>query len=396
MEDSQIYSNPQNAPLQLLLFIDDRFKTKEELRRIRATLERLSGGQGYSLQEVNVAREPHLTEYYRVIATPTLIRVAPSPRQILAGADLAIQIEHWWPSWQEVVNNQLAWSEGLESFAEREFHGNSDFAAIQSLRLSDEIFQLKQENANLKSQILFKDRVITILAHDLRNPLTAILLAIDTLNLHLQEDSENYNRSLINQLFSQSRRQLNQIEHMITDLLESGRSSNTRLMIAPTQVDLVILCQDTLGKFQEQLQAKSQTIETDLPSDVPLVYVDEERIQQVLMNLIGNAIKYTPPSGKIQLSILHRTTQKVQVSICDNGPGIPDDQREEIFQDAFRLERDAEEEGYGIGLGLCKKIVQAHYGKIWVDSVLGQGSCFHFTLPTYPYPYANESLTIHD
>jgi two-component system clock-associated histidine kinase SasA len=194
----------------------------------------------------------------------------------------------------------------------------------------------------------------------------------------------------MNQLFNQARRQLSQIEHMITDLLESGRSSNTRLIIAPNKVNLVTLCQDTLEKFQEQLHAKSQTIETDLPADIPLVYVDEERIQQVLMNLIGNAIKYTPSSGKIQLSILHRTTQKVQVSICDNGPGVPDHQREEIFQDAFRLERDVEEEGYGIGLGLCQKIVQAHYGKIWVDSVLGQGSCFHFTLPTYPYPYVNE------
>jgi two-component system clock-associated histidine kinase SasA len=83
---------------------------------------------------------------------------------------------------------------------------------------------------------------------------------------------------------------------------------------------------------------------------------------------------------------LHRTTQKVQVSICDNGPGIPEEQREQIFEDAFRLERDAEADGYGIGLSLCQKIVQAHYGKIWVDSISGQGSCFHFTLPAYPYP----------
>ncbi|MEY2976791.1 MAG: hypothetical protein RLZZ435_930, partial [Cyanobacteriota bacterium] len=101
MEDLQVNLNSPNAPLQLLLFIDDRFKTKEDLRRIRATLEQLSGGQGYSLQEVNVAQEPHLTEYYRVIATPTLIRTSPAPRQVLAGADLALQIEHWWPSWQE-------------------------------------------------------------------------------------------------------------------------------------------------------------------------------------------------------------------------------------------------------------------------------------------------------
>lgn len=386
MEDLQVNSTAQeHIPLQLLLFVDDRFKTKEELRRIRATLENLSEGKDYySLQEVNVAQEPHLTEYYRVIATPTLIRIFPGPRQVLAGADLAIQIEHWWPSWQEIVHNQLALQEQF-GFYEPPNTFNSDALTIQSLRLSDEIFQLKQEVADLKSQIYFKDRIVTVLAHDLRNPLTASLLAIDTLSLYLQDAAEDYNYPLINQLLSQARRQLNIIDHMVTDLLQSARSSHKRLIIKPGKANLRTLCEASTEKLEEQWKAKLQTVKTDIPSDLPLVYVDKERIEQVLINLLINAIKYTPASGHIQLSVLHRTTQKVQVSICDNGPGIPEEQHEQIFEDAFRLERDAEAEGYGIGLALCQKIVQAHYGKIWVDSVPGQGSCFHFTLPTYPY-----------
>jgi two-component system clock-associated histidine kinase SasA len=375
----------EDAPLQLLLFVDDRFKTKEELRRIRATLEKLSGGKGYFLKEVNVAQEPHLTEYYRVIATPTLIRILPAPRQILAGADLAIQIEHWWPSWQEIVTSHLNLQEQMGLTGAVSLHPTPDAIAIQSLRLSDEIFQLKQENSDLQSQIWFKDRMVTILAHDLRNPLTASLLAIDTLSLHFQESDHLFNLPLIQQLLSQARRQLNAIDHLVTDLLESARSSHKRLMINPRKVNLANLCEEVLTKLEDHWKTKNQTVETDIPSDIPWVYVDHERIEQVLMNLLGNAIKYTPTSGRIHLSVLHRTNQKVQVSVCDNGPGIPDDQREQIFEDAFRLERDAEAEGYGIGLALCQKIVQAHYGKIWVDSVLGQGSCFHFTLPTYPY-----------
>jgi two-component system, OmpR family, clock-associated histidine kinase SasA len=71
----------------------------------------------------------------------------------------------------------------------------------------------------------------------------------------------------------------------------------------------------------------------------------------------------------------------VQISICDNGPGIPTDKRELVFEDRFRLQRDVDQEGYGIGLSLCQKIIRAHYGQIWVDSVPSQGSCFHFTLP---------------
>ena len=382
MEDSQVHLVNSSAPLQLLLFVDDRYKTKEELRKVRATLENLTGGRGYAMQEVNVAKEPHLTEYYKVVATPTLIRTYPTPRQILAGADLAIQLEHWWPSWQELVDNQAV-ETNLENSA---LASQSDRAAMETLRLSDEIFRLKQENAEWQSQLRFKDRLITILAHDLRNPLTAAILAIDTLLLHSQENEQTLDPKLVRQLLSQGRRQLRLIDHMITGLLESGRSSNKQFKMIPVKTSLSELCHDSIEKIEEQLRTKSQTLETDIPSDIPPVCVDREWIQQVLMNLLDNAVKYTPTGGTINLSVLHRTTQKVQVSICDTGPGIPEEQREQIFEDSFRLERDADADGYGIGLSLCQKIVQAHYGKIWVDSISGQGSCFHFTLPAYPYP----------
>jgi two-component system clock-associated histidine kinase SasA len=121
----------------------------------------------------------------------------------------------------------------------------------------------------------------------------------------------------------------------------------------------------------------------DIPSDLPLVYADPERVRQVLINLLDNAIKYAPAQGTIAISVLHRTTQKVQVSICDNGPGVPEENHERIFEEHFRLKRDEAQEGYGIGLALCQRIVRAHYGQIWVDSVPNQGSCFHFTLPVY-------------
>ena len=382
MEDSYIPLIDPSAPLQLLLFVDDRYKTKEELRKVRVTLENLTGGEGYSMQEVNVAQEPHLTEYYKVVATPTLIRIYPTPRQILAGADLSTQLEYWWPSWQELVQNQPELTES--DLAQMGL--NNDRSALETLRLSDEIFRLKQENLDRQSQLRFKDRVITILAHDLRNPLTAALLAIDTLLFNSPGNEQTLDPKLVRQLLTQGRRQLGLIDHMITDLLESGQSTNQKFIMKPEKISLGELCHESIEQLEEQWLAKSQTLKTDVPSDIPPTYVDRERIQQVLMNLLDNAIKYTPQGGTIHLSVLHRTTQKVQVSICDNGPGIPEEQREQIFENAFRLERDAEADGYGIGLSLCQKIVQAHYGKIWVDSVCGQGSCFHFTLPAYPYP----------
>ena len=80
---------------------------------------------------------------------------------------------------------------------------------------------------------------------------------------------------------------------------------------------------------------------------------------------------------------LHRTTQKVQVTIHDTGPGIPADNKEKIFEDSYRLQRDESKDGYGLGLALCQRIIRAHYGQIWVDSEPGNGSWFYFTLPVY-------------
>ncbi|MFN7257382.1 MAG: ATP-binding protein, partial [Microcystis sp.] len=124
-------------------------------------------------------------------------------------------------------------------------------------------------------------------------------------------------------------------------------------------------------------------LQSDIPQDLPPVYADEELIRQVIINLLENGIKYTPAGGEITLSVLHRTTQKVQVSISDTGPGIPEEKQEHIFEGHVRLKRDEGKEGYGIGLSVCRKIIRAHYGQIWVDSVPDHGSSFHFTLPVY-------------
>lgn len=127
-----------------------------------------------------------------------------------------------------------------------------------------------------------------------------------------------------------------------------------------------------------------QKLVKDIPTDLPPVYVDQEKIRQVLINLLGNATKYTPEGGKIELTVMHRTAQKIEVSITDNGPGIPAEMRDRVFEERYRLERDGEADGYGIGLSLCRRIITAHYGHIWVDDAIGKkGSCFRFTLPVY-------------
>jgi two-component system clock-associated histidine kinase SasA len=255
------------------------------------------------------------------------------------------------------------------------------------LQLSDEIFRLNQEKEELREQLRFKDRLISMLAHDLRNPLTATAIALETLEIGIAAQQHGGSRKLspemMNQLLKHARTQTKAIDRMITDLLQAARGTGAELQLQPQALEMGTLCRDVLSHLQPQYQSKQQIIQTDIPGDLPEVYADVERVRQVLVNLLDNAIKYTPEAGQIRLSILHRTTQKIQVSICDDGPGIPEENQHHIFEDRFRLQRDQTIDGYGIGLSLCQRIIRAHYGQIWVDSLPNQGSCFHFTLPVY-------------
>ncbi|NJK61025.1 MAG: histidine kinase, partial [Oscillatoriales cyanobacterium SM2_1_8] len=127
---------------------------------------------------------------------------------------------------------------------------------------------------------------------------------------------------------------------------------------------------------------KSQVLTSDIPSDLPTIFGDAERLRLVFANLLDNASKYTPEGGDIALKALHRTAHKLEVTVTDTGPGIPASLRDRIFEHSYRLEPDGSP-GYGIGLATCQRIVRAHYGRIWVDSAGKQGSCFHVVLPIF-------------
>jgi two-component system clock-associated histidine kinase SasA len=391
-------------------------------------LEKARGYCAFELQVIDIGEHPYLAEHFRLVASPALVKIFPEPRSTIAGSNLIPQIETFWPQWLRAAQDLRATAQ--KSFEEPTTFGqtatkahfqyptgaaihkngsdsaeasqpnsnegqvyssqSSNFFAYTTelLRLSDEIFRLKQEKEELQEQLSFKDRVIAMLAHDLRNPLTAASIAMETLELGFQSkaDEKNYSRltpEMTLQLLKHARTQTRAIDRMITDILQGARDKGAKLRVQPQVLELGTLCGEVLEFVHEQVQAKHQMVEADIPNDLPQVYADPERIRQVLINLLDNAIKYTPDGGGIQVSILHRTMQKVQMSICDTGPGIPEESQQHIFEDHFRLQRDTEKAGYGIGLSLCQRIIRAHYGQIWVDSVPGQGSCFHFTLPVY-------------
>lgn len=379
-------NNTERVLLQILLFIDKRSSSEDQIRQIQNYLENLRSDYSFSLGIIEVEKQPHLVEYLKLVATPALVKISPPPKQTLAGSNLIQQLEKWWPKWQtaqESLNtnsqSQSLPINGSSTTIEQEIH------RAEKIRLSDEIFSLKQEKAELTAQLRFKDQILAMLAHDLRTPLTAASMAVETIELSEQNKKLDVAKLALlkPKLFKQAKNQFGIMERMISELLQNSQNMSAKLQVKPSTISLQPLCNEVIAQFDSRLRQKSMTLRKDLPQDIPDVYADEELIRQLLNNLMDNAIKYTPPGGAISVSILHRTNQKVQVSICDTGPGIPAEKRERIFEDSFRLQRDRDQEGYGLGLAMCHQIVCAHYGQIWVESSPEAGSCFQFTLLVY-------------
>ena len=376
------FKHTADSVLQLLLFVEKRSTTNDQIKQVQRYLETLRADYTFDLHVIEVAEHPYLVEYYKLVATPALVKIYPEPRQVLAGTDLVSQLELCWPKWQH------EWTTILETDPTVSQAGSQNALAhsVQLMQLTDEIFQLHQENEALQEQLKFKERMMAMLAHDLRSPLTAATIALETLEGQWEGESppsSQLSPEMLLRLTQHARHQAQVIERMITTLLENSCGNSAALQIRPKKLDLKALCETVLKDIKSNFIAKSQTLQSDIPPDLPWVHADADHVRQILVNLLDNANKYTPAGGWVQLTALHRTAQKVEVSVCDSGLGIPKEQQDSIFEDKFRLSRDQNQDGYGIGLALCQRIVRAHYGQIWVNSTPDQGSGFHFTLPVY-------------
>jgi two-component system, OmpR family, clock-associated histidine kinase SasA len=378
--------------LQLLLFLDDRMASSAYNQEIRDKLVMLNTEQSFELQVIDVVKQPDLAEHYRVIATPALLKLYPAPRQILAGSNLLDQIDNWWERWQEelVASGSLL---DRDREADCGAEPNEQLLLSDSLgyvskliKLTDEVFTLKQEKAALLDRLKLQDRAMSVLAHDLRNPLTAAALALGTLEIIHNPNDYRANALepiAIAKLIDRARTQLHAIDRLVNDILQPLATNATEFALLPQKLDLTQLISGVVSQLDPQFQAKMQLVTTDIPQDLPFVYGDVDKLRQAIANLLDNASKYTPDRGRIHISALHRTAQTIQVSVADTGLGIPEADCKLIFQDRIRLDRDLSQSGYGIGLAVCQRIVRAHYGQIWVESVLGKGSVFNFTLLVY-------------
>jgi signal transduction histidine kinase len=176
---------------------------------------------------------------------------------------------------------------------------------------------------------------------------------------------------------------VDQLRGMIGDLLEATRSDSAALQIAPHEVDVTPLITDAVSFFQ--LRADTIELTHDVPRDLPGVYADPQRVRQILNNLIDNALKFTPPGGRVSVRARQVAPERafVCVEVADTGRGVSPEGRQLVFERMYqdRPTDDRPRGGLGLGLFICRLLVERHGGQIWVESEPGRGSTFFFTLP---------------
>jgi signal transduction histidine kinase len=218
----------------------------------------------------------------------------------------------------------------------------------------------------------------SMVSHELRNPLNTLN---GFLKVVLQGKAGALNE-LQQEFLGLADSQADALKGRITELLEFNRLEAGRLRLQPQWSNLTDLILGASARFQIQAEQFDLSVSADVPDNIPELLMDSGRIGQVITNLIENAMKATPAGGRIAVSA-DVLEHEVQVHVADTGVGIPPDQQQKIFSRFYRLENTSSKHGVHLGLGLsiCQQIVEGHNGRIWVDSEVGKGSTFSFTIP---------------
>jgi signal transduction histidine kinase len=219
--------------------------------------------------------------------------------------------------------------------------------------------------------------LIAAVSHDLRTPLTSIRAMIEALADEVVAEPE-----MVQRYYGTIRSQIQNLSGLINDLFELSQLETGQVQLAVEAVNMNDLLSDVLESMQAQAGAKGVSLQGIFSEDVPIIKGELNKLQRVITNLVQNAIRHTPAGGSISLAT-QPAPDGVQVEVSDTGEGIAPEDLPHIFEQFFRGERSRSREtgGAGLGLAIAKRIVEAHHGRIWVESQVGQGTRFRFVLP---------------
>ncbi|MEO8183819.1 MAG: HAMP domain-containing sensor histidine kinase [Deltaproteobacteria bacterium] len=280
------------------------------------------------------------------------------------------------------LDRERAWRRDItrrEWAEERKLHAETSVARSERARAiaessSEKYAALARENSKLYEQaqqaVQAREQILAMVSHDLRNPLGTILMSASLLSHEAPEERRHV---------ASIERAAKSMLRLVEDLLDFASIEAGRLSIQPQSHDPGSLIEETLASFEGVAQAKGLRLTAQVGQELPKVFCDRGRILQVLSNLVSNSTKVTAESGQISLRVQARGEES-EFAVSDTGPGISEEDAKHLFQRYWRS-REVRYAGSGLGLAIARGIVTAHGGQIWMETEVGRGTTFHFTLP---------------
>jgi len=262
--------------------------------------------------------------------------------------------------------------------------------AIERHRVMEEMREKNQELERLNS---LKSEFVSTVSHELRTPLTVVLSATNNLLDGAFGALNDPQRKWLKKISQHSLR----LHGMISDILDLSKLQSGKTEMRREQLDIGKLFKAGLANMAMLAKEKKIRLTHNVSNDLPLIWGDSGRLDQVLTNLVTNAIKFTPEEGRIEVTV-EKEEEHIAVTVADTGVGIAPDQQEEIFNRFHQIRSqdkpESSTQGIGLGLAICREIVIQHRGHIWVESEAGQGSRFKFQIPIEARSAAERPLNI--
>jgi signal transduction histidine kinase len=290
-----------------------------------------------------------------------------------------------------------SWNRQIDIHTGDELEDLAETFNQMSVRLRDSYNSLEQQVAErthelgeaitqLESASRHKSDFLANMSHELRTPLNAIIGFSEVLLERMFGEINAKQKEYLQDILSSGRHLLS----LINDILDISKVEAGRMELQPAPFDLRFVLQNAVGMVRERATRQGISVAIDLDESVGAIEADERRVKQILFNLLSNALKFTPAGGRVTLTAA-QIDKAVQISVRDTGIGIRIEDQDRIFEDFQQAGPGKAVEGTGLGLALAKRFVEMHGGRIWVDSVVGTGSAFTFTLPLHQ-PSQNGAL----
>lgn len=251
-------------------------------------------------------------------------------------------------------------------------------SASDSVDLVEDNRRLRREVKELRLSQRVSDEYLSVVAHELLTPLTAIKAYVEALTMHHEDPQFKQSGEFLRVLD----RETSRLIRLVDRTQQISRLTNGKHAVRSSNVDLRILVDEVTEALRPLLENRDVEFLSDLPAEMPSVLVDRDLCKQLLINLVHNAIKFSPEKGKVFLRA-DVTDACAEVSITDEGCGVDAGDQRRIFEPFFRCSQVSTEveRGSGLGLAIAKTIVEQHGGSIAVESEIGKGTVFRFTLP---------------